>query len=45
MLILLLSEKTFTESPDLISFLVPVLNNITLHHFYKNVNKIVENNE
>jgi hypothetical protein len=42
MLILLLREKAVSESPAVLGFLIGVLDNITMHHFYKNVHKIVE---
>jgi hypothetical protein len=42
MLILLLREKAIAESPSILGFLIGVLDNITMHHFYKNVHKIVE---
>lgn len=42
MLILLLREKAVGECPAVLGFLIGVLDNITMHHFYKNVHKIVE---
>lgn len=42
MLILLLREREVAESPRVLGFLIGILDNITMHHFYKNVYKIVE---
>lgn len=45
MLILLLREKEISESAQLLQFLVSVLSNLTVHHFYKSINKIIEKQE
>jgi hypothetical protein len=40
-LILLLRSPAVGHSPAILGFLLGVLDNITMHHFYKNVHEIV----
>jgi hypothetical protein len=41
MLISLLRDPAISRSPSILAFLIGVLDNITMHHFYKNVHEIV----
>jgi hypothetical protein len=45
MLILLLRDPSVAQSSPILGFLITVLDNITMHHFYKNVHEIVERAE